>query len=125
MQCFHHIDTPSVCACNTCFKGLCQTCAAQFSTETYSACSQNCKQSIEKIQKINQYAIQLYGITDTPTPQKAGLKLGLMDMVIGLVFLAFGAYFLASFEPDAFSVFFISCGIIFMLKGLNFIKKIK
>lgn len=126
MKCFHHHNESAVCSCNICLKGLCPQCAQTFSGKNYSACSNECAQTIRKRNKVSNYAIKLYGISEDDKPQKAGLRLGITDISIGLVFSILGSYSIIKYNDiDAFSTFFMVCGVIFMLRGIGFIKKVK
>ena len=91
MNCFNHQDVPAVCACGTCAKGLCQNCMQPCSGKFI--CSNVCAENWEKLAKMNEKALKIYGLDKLENkPKTIGARAGLFNISLGLPFLAYGIY---------------------------------
>lgn len=124
MQCFSHQDKQAICICNVCSKGLCKECVYSIENKGRPICSNTCKKSLQQTLDLNTYAAKLYGITKKAGPKKMGIRLGMLDILIGIVFAVMGMYFLMQLNLTEVALFSILCGFIFIMRGLSFIKKI-
>lgn len=124
MYCFNHQNNQATCICNVCSKGLCTECIHSVEIEARPTCSNTCKNYLQQALSLNTYVFKLYGVTENVGPQKAGVRLGTLDMVIGIAFAVMGLYFLMELKLTGMSLFFIVCGFVFIARGSNFIKKI-
>ena len=96
MNCFNHQDIPAVCFCGTCAKGLCQNCM-QPCTGKF-ACSEVCAEYLEKITKINEYALKIYGLDKPDKPKKLGMHTAILYLGLGIPTLSYSIYELSTHE---------------------------
>ena len=90
MQCFNHQDSPAVCACAVCFKGMCQNCM-QPSAERF-VCSPACDEYHQKISKINNASIKIYGFDKPRKHRRLGFRTAIMYLCFGIPALFFSVY---------------------------------
>ena len=91
MNCFNHQDVPAVCSCGTCAKGLCQNCMQPCSGKF--VCSNPCDENWEKLAKMNERALKIYGLDKPGSKSRTtGSRFAMFYISAGLPFLAYGIY---------------------------------
>ena len=121
MNCFTHQNIPAVCACGTCLKGLCQNCM-QHSNDKF-VCSQACAEYLEKITKLNKYAMSIYGIDKNEGSRKLGFRTAMLHLALGVSFLGLGVYSLVHFSDWGLTCFALAAGLIFSVQGYKTYKR--
>ncbi len=90
MNCFNHQDIPAVCSCGTCAKGLCQNCMQPCSGKFF--CSKVCAENWEKLSKMNDKALKIYGLDKPGKARRLGLRTSILYLCIGIPALSYSVY---------------------------------
>ena len=121
MHCFNHQKTSAVCACGVCLKGLCDECMQP--TDEKFVCSPACAQHLQKITRLNNYVMSVYGINKSGGPQKVGMRTVMLHFALGLTFIGFGAYSAVHFGDWGLTCFTAITGLIFVVQGYKTYKR--
>jgi hypothetical protein len=96
MNCFNHQNVPAVCSCGTCAKGLCQNCMQPCCGKF--VCSETCGEYSEKITKMNEKALKIYGLDKPGKPKRLGMRTAILYLGIGIPALVYSIYEIANHE---------------------------
>jgi len=121
MHCFNHQKTSAVCACGVCLKGLCKECMQP--ADDKFVCSLTCAQQLQKITKLNNYAMSVYGINKSGGSQKVGMRTAMLHLTMGVTFLGFGAYTAVDIGDWGLTFFTAMLGLIFVVQGYKTYKR--
>ena len=121
MHCFNHQESSAVCACAICLKGLCQNCM-QPSDDRF-ICSQGCAEHLQKITKLNKYAISIYGLDKPEGSKKVGWRTAIFHSTLGVTFLGYGAFLGMHFSDWGIASFMSVGGLIFLVQGYKTYKR--
>lgn len=121
MHCFNHQKTSAVCACGVCLKGLCKECMQP--ADDKFVCSLTCAQQLQKITKLNNYAMSVYGINKSGGPQKVGVRTAMLHFALGITFIGFGAYSAVHFGDWGLTCFASAVGLIFVVQAYKTYKR--
>ena len=116
MHCFNHHESVAVCSCGTCFKGLCQNCMQSCADKF--VCSQICAERLQKITKMNDIAISIYGVDKNVKWQKPGLQSVIFDLAFAAVLLGYGIYSVLHYEEWSMFYYMMPMSLVFISKGL-------
>jgi hypothetical protein len=86
-------------------------------------CSPACAQRLQKITKLNNYAMSVYGINKSEGPQKVGMRTGLLHFALGATFFGFGVYSVIHIGDWGVACFTTLFGLIFVVQGYKTCKR--
>ena len=109
MQCFKHRTAGAVGICKSCGKGVCAECAAD--TGDGLACRDTCE---ERVLLLGRMVANNAKVMRTANAQTRSA--GLMAVILGLVFLAFGGWGYLANQPTL--MFLGALGAVFLVFGL-------
>ncbi len=121
MKCFNHQKTSAVCACGVCFKGLCNDCMQPIDDKF--VCSTVCAERLQKITKLNNYAMSVYGIDKSNGSKKVGMRTAMLHFALGITFIGFGAYSAVHFGDWGLTCFTAVSGLIFVVQAYKTYKR--
>lgn len=90
MHCFNHQEIPAVCACASCFKGLCESCMQP--SDRQFCCSESCNQRCQQITKLNDATLKIYRLDELGKPGKIGFGQAILHLCIGVPFLGYSIF---------------------------------
>lgn len=118
MNCFNHQSVPAVCSCGTCAKGLCQNCMQPCAGKF--VCSEVCAENWEKLAKMNEKALKIYGLDKPGKPKKLGMRTATLYLGIGIPAISYSIYEIVNHEfllKEPVFWFLFAMGSIFTIFG--------
>ena len=108
MRCFVHGDIEAVGTCKHCSKATCRTCARE--NQAGISCSDACEIQVSQYHEMTEKAKRLYGVGAGKKRVPSAL---FFNLIIGLGFFGFGAYFWYIHNVNGYSFFLIFLGALF------------
>ena len=91
-------------------------------SEDKFVCSAGCAEQLQKITKLNKYAMSIYGL-DKNGSYKVGLRTAILHASIGATFLGLGLYSAMNYVDWGITGFMSILGLIFILQGYKTYKR--
>jgi hypothetical protein len=92
-------------------------------TDDKFVCSTVCAQRLQKITKLNNYAMSVYGIDKSKGSQKVGVRTAMLHFALGITFIGFGAYSAVHFGDWGLTCFASAVGLIFVVQAYKTYKR--
>ena len=119
MICYKHHEKPAIALCKNCAVGVCVACAIPVGYANAVACSQECAEKANLLNLLNDQALKIYDIGKSKKGWRSPSMFG------GYFFIALASLYLCFAAVEAWDLFMLSSGIIFLVAGLFLIYRVK